>query len=580
MKKINKLVGGFLLSTVLWSASSCRKLEEYNPSNATAEEVWSTPEGFITNVNGAYRELRGWYGKEDGMFLGESGTDLWFNAGKASYANQLTRYEGLTPAAGNPNRALWPIVYRGINVCNAGIERVGNAGFPTVAERNQREAELRFLRAFYYWHVVETWGGVVLRTRETQSAELTAMRSPVSAFYDLIISDLDFAIQNLPVQWGNSEYGRASKKAAVGLKARACLSRAYYAALGSAEANEWFTRARDAANELINNPGTYRTRLVTNYASLWSPDSNKTMVNNGESLFSVVNSTNQALNYDANSNRLHMWYLPLYSGKPGLTQSLQYGNDGQRRLMPTRALLDLYTDSLDSRYTGSFQEVWIANTNFTWTAAAATTNRKDSSVIGKALRAGIDTALVITKRRIANKSSRTYLVFDRDTVYNSNGTIRGLNEFVSLTKFRDPNRSAANAQPGFNDIFVIRFAEMYLIAAEAEFQLGNAATAAQRINVLRTRAAIKTPVDRTAAMQISAADVNISFILDERARELAGEHLRWFDLKRTNQFTTRIKALNPDITAVQDFHRLRPVPQTEIDALQNGAEFGQNAGYN
>jgi hypothetical protein len=86
-------------------------------------------------------------------------------------------------------------------------------------------------------------------------------------------------------------------------------------------------------------------------------------------------------------------------------------------------------------------------------------------------------------------------------------------------------------------------------------------------------------------MQVTAAQVQtggINFILDERARELCGEHLRWYDLKRTltgDQFVTRIKSANPDIVDVQSFHRLRPVPLAELNALSNPAEFGQNPGY-
>jgi hypothetical protein len=167
-------------------------------------------------------------------------------------------------------------------------------------------------------------------------------------------------------------------------------------------------------------------------------------------------------------------------------------------------------------------------------------------------------------------------------MYTSTGSIAGVNAWPALIKFAYPNRTAPNAQPGFNDIFLMRFAEMYLITAEAEFRLGNNGAAANFINVVRTRAAKKTPVNQTAAMQVSAADINIQFILDERAREFAGEQIRWFDLKRSltpEQWVARIKTLNPDITAVQAFHRLRPIPQEELDALLNKDEFGQNPGY-
>jgi hypothetical protein len=119
---------------------------------------------------------------------------------------------------------------------------------------------------------------------------------------------------------------------------------------------------------------------------------------------------------------------------------------------------------------------------------------------------------------------------------------------------------------------------MYLVAAEAEFNNGNSDSAAYYLNVIRTRAAIP---GHEAAMQITGADVNIDFILDERARELCGEQIRWFDLKRTGKLLSRIQAMNPDAAQyIQSFHTLRPIPQSEIDAVSNKDSFTQNPGYN
>lgn len=579
----------FLFAALLSvSLVSCEKrLDEVNPGGATADATWTTPQGFVTAVNGAYQEQRAWYGKEDGLLVSEGGTDLWFNANKANYANQLTRYEGLSGATPSSSLAVFRLFYRAVNLCNAGINRIENAGFTDAAEKNRRLGELRFLRGFYYWHIVEQWGGINLRTQETTTVELTAQRSPVSAFYDLIISDLKFAADNLPVSsfWG-AEYSRASKKAALGFLARAYLSRAYYAT--GTERTEYFTLARNTANEVITRKAEIGTDLWASPAELWNPANNK---NNKEALYIISNSTNTAIDYDGNANRLHAWYLTQYSNKPGLVQSIPYGFDGQRRLQPTRFLLDLFNEQIDARYAASFQENWLANsttsgsTAFTWTAAQVATYGKAASVVGATVVSGTGLSLQITKNVVADKATKPYVVVDRDDLYNANGTIKSLTDFVALKKFLDNTRTVPNSQPGFNDVIVMRLAEMYLISAEAEFQLGNYGAAATQLNVLRTRAAIKTPVNQTAAMQTTAAAVQsggIDFILDERARELCGEQIRWFDLKRTltgDQFVARIKSANPDITAVQAFHRLRPVPLTELNALLNAAEFGQNPGY-
>lgn len=564
--------------------ASCKKLNEYNPSGSTSDAVWSTPEGMLTLVNATYADQRNYYGKEDAVLMSEGGTDLWFNANKASYANQLTRYESFTPASSGTNRNTFRTFYKALNLCNAGIERIRNVPYPTITERNQREGELRFMRAFYLWHIVEFYGGVRLKTTETKEPELTAVRSSVAEFYNVIIEDLQFAKDNLPVSWGN-EYSRASKKSAYGLLARAALSRAYYST--GSEAQTYFTMARDIAKEAIDKKVELKVNLATDYASLWNPANNKNIgKDNGESMYTISNTPNNLpSNYDNNGNRMHLWYLMQYSGKiAGLIQSLDYGNDGQRRLQATLTLLDYFDETKDGRYNASFQEVWLANVNYTWTAADATRYGKDASIVGRQVRAGIDTMLLVTKKSIDNESTKPYLISDRDSTYFTATTraIKSPINFVALKKFAYPNRTAPNSQPGFNDIFLIRFAEMYMIAAEAEFQLGHADLAAGYINTLRTRAAIKTPVDQTAAMQVLPGDISLDFILEERAREFAGEQIRWFDIKRmknNNNFATFIKAKNPDITAVQDYHRLRPVPQEEMDALLNKDEFGQNPGY-
>ena len=570
---------------VLMVAASCKKLEEVNPSGSTADDAWSTPAGMLTLVNATYVDHRNYYGKEDAVLMSEGGTDLWFNANKANYANQLTRYEGFTSSSSGTSRNSFTTFYRGLNLCNAGIERIRNITYPSEQERNQREGELRFNRAFYLWHIVMFYGGVHLKLNETKEPSYVATRSTPAEFFKQIMTDLDFAAANLPLTRPvSTDVSRATAKSALGLMARAALDAAYQTT--GTESAQYFTKARDAAKQVIDRQTEFSVRLAANFADLWDPVNNRKVGRepNGESLFTISNSSaNLTSNYDGNANRMHLWFLTQYSNKiAGLVQTQDYGNDNQRRLMPTRTLLDYFDETMDARYYGTFQEVWIATNNYTWTTNDANRYGKAASVVGTQRRAGIDTIMVITKRSVTNKSTLPYLVFDRDSTYHPDGRIKGSDVFVPLQKFRYPYRTAVNAQPGFNDIFFIRLAEMYMIAAEAELQLGNAPAAAGYINVIRTRAARKTPVDYTAQMQVTPAQVTLDFILQERAREFAGEHLRWFDVKRLkgqNNWASFIKATNPDITAVQEFHRLRPVPLEELNSLENGDEFGQNPGY-
>ena len=81
-------------------------------------------------------------------------------------------------------------------------------------------------------------------------------------------------------------------------------------------------------------------------------------------------------------------------------------------------------------------------------------------------------------------------------------------------------------------------------------------------------------------MTVTAADMDIDFILDERARELCGEWLRWFDLHRTHKLIERVRLHNPEAGEnIQDHHILRPIPEAFLSTLMNRDQFGQNKGY-
>jgi hypothetical protein len=101
--------------------------------------------------------------------------------------------------------------------------------------------------------------------------------------------------------------------------------------------------------------------------------------------------------------------------------------------------------------------------------------------------------------------------------------------------------------------------------------------AIKNINMVRRRAALP---GKEAEMEITADELNMDFILDERARELLGEMHRWFDLKRTGTLVERVKKHNPDGGPnIQPFHTLRPIPSDQLDRVTNKQEFTQNPGY-
>jgi hypothetical protein len=147
--------------------------------------------------------------------------------------------------------------------------------------------------------------------------------------------------------------------------------------------------------------------------------------------------------------------------------------------------------------------------------------------------------------------------------------------FPSMNKWIDATRPDRQKTQGQRDFILMRLADAYLLRAEARLSQGNTTGAAEDINVIRMRAAVP---GQEAASQITAADVTLDFLLDERARELIGEGHRWWDLARTGTLIDRVRANNPFASPnIQDYHTVRPIPQNQIDRTLGG--YAQNPGY-
>jgi hypothetical protein len=156
--------------------------------------------------------------------------------------------------------------------------------------------------------------------------------------------------------------------------------------------------------------------------------------------------------------------------------------------------------------------------------------------------------------------------------------------FPSLKKWLDQTRADANTFPGHRDRTLWRYAEVYLMRAEANIRAGRPGDAIADLNVVRARAAKPGTDNSLTGAELAKFNANpLDYLLDERERELAGEEWRWFTLARmgANTFLARIKAFNATAAPnVKDFHLLRPIPQTQIDRTEGGATaFPQNAGY-
>lgn len=162
-----------------------------------------------------------------------------------------------------------------------------------------------------------------------------------------------------------------------------------------------------------------------------------------------------------------------------------------------------------------------------------------------------------------------------DARYNSY-KIGGWCSFPGIKKFLDDvyDPTYPTHDISSRDAVVLRLAEMYLIKAECELAEGSAPSALNTINELRAKRAI------TGKDNSISGTVDINTILDERAIELCGEQQRWFDLKRTRTLVERVQKYNAQAAAnVKAIHLLRPIPQSQLDAVTN-IDFLQNEGYN
>jgi len=556
-------IAALLMAFSLAGLTSCEDyLSETNKSGLTEDPFFQTELGITAAVNASYSGTRLWYGKEFPTAFAETGTDLFLRGGD-NKANQISDYTVDLNGAQANLKDYWANLYKALNTCNTALKLLPSPVL-TEAMNKQYEGEVRFLRAHYLWLITETWGDVVLSTEPTVGVVTTAKRSSTEDFYKVIFADLDIAITNLaPVK---STTGRITQDVAKAFKARMSLTRA-----STTNNAAMYAQAAALAKEVI---ASGRYALFSDFKSLWDMKNSEGGANS-EVVYYVNYTNDDTMNGDydpaaGKGNNSHLHFVMVYDKQPGMERSVAYGRPYQR-YVPTLHLLDLFNEQIDQRYAGTFQTVWKANA----------ANLKAGTVNGYPKMALGDTSMVFLKtvataEQNANAAGR-YKIFDRNTMYKSDGTLLLRSQFIQMSKFMDPTRLTANQEWSARDGFVIRIAEMYLIAAEALMNT-NPAEALKYMNDLRKKRAV---AGKEADMEVAAKDLTIDFILDERARELAGELFRWYDLKRTGKLITYVQKYNMDAKAnIREMHTLRPIPQVQLDAITNKEEFKQNPGYN
>jgi len=529
-----------LIAVGIISIFSCQDyLAENNIANVSASSYYTTAAGLEDAVKATYGIIKEFYGTELGFSMTVFGTDTYTNGADGSH-KYLNWYNNQHNSAAAYFRDTWRIFYRSINQANAVINRAEAIDDMDANLKNTRLAEVKFLRALSYFNLVRHYGDVHLSLEETEGVETTANRTSKTEIYNAIISDLNEAISALPDS--QTDYGRVTKPAAQFLLAKVHLTN------GNAQG------AVDNMTAVINNP---RFSLLEEWSDLWDINNEE----NSEVVFSIINSKQQVdEGLDDYGHRGHLYFLMEYDKKPGMTRDTENGRPW-KRFRPTNYLLSLWDRTKDARYDKGYKHVWYANNPVAGQKVGDTALYIPGPGVDKN---GVDQD---AKWNDAAKSSVIYQVYTTDQ-YNQI-TFPSMNKWIDNTR---PNRQHTQGQ---RDFILMRLADAYLIRAEANHKLGNNAAAAADINIIRKRAAWD---GKEAEMEITAADINIDFILDERARELVGEGHRWFDLVRTGKLIDRVKAHNLDATGnIQAHHVLRPIPLDQIDRTEGG--YPQNSGY-
>ncbi|MFY7888000.1 MAG: RagB/SusD family nutrient uptake outer membrane protein [Spirosomataceae bacterium] len=603
MKKIAVLI----IACTLFVSLGCEKILEEHPQSQIVPSYFNSPAGVLGGIAGVYNEIRNQWGTEGFSSEMQSGTDE-FVQGASSGGGPLHTFNGLNST--NFGSA-WGTSFTCINTLN-GVLKYGQSIDLPEATKKQYLAQAKFLRAFWYFYLVQTWGDVPLHTEFITVPSQAAKRDPASEVYKLIIQDLTEAAAALPEKSTAPFLGKAATKpVAQFFLAKAYLTRGW---LTNSQAD--FAEAAKISSDIIANKTTYGLDLWQDFGDAFVPANDygkETMfvsdhsndakfgyysVGGGASGGGAQNLTpwftnwnypnNSGVNSTVNTNG-----VLVNSGTSLMVRDSQYGRPYQRirpnsdkQTTGAMAGKNYFLDQafvkrdIDSRFANTFYTVYIANQSITNGATAANNKRG----IGYTTQIGVDTAIWLPDYEVVGAPQ-----------FNGKRPFKGLiippslwksDVYPAIKKHMDPSRGTNFNDPSTRPVVLTRFAEVYLIGAEAYLQAGNKDKAAELLNVLRQRAAYRktnTPAQNTAAataMLIKADDVTVDFILDERSRELYGEWMRYHDLVRTKSLVRRIQLWNKEAAPyVKDFHVLRPIPQSEIDRTVEGPAFTQNTGY-
>jgi hypothetical protein len=535
---INKRLNGrfviVLAIPLLAGIAACGKdfLVE-NPKNIiTAENLYTNLAGFDAGLNAIYAQVR----REH---QGRSGTNELFQepfilGTDMGYANYVSTTERIFNEWGVRNNAtadvysdLWLWLYQIINASNTIIDRAENPAVAwTDADKNRVLGEARLLRAWAYRHLVYSFGPVPLMLHESTGDNIRYdwQRNPVAEIRGQMESDLLFAEANLPLVPPSD--GRIGKGVAEHYLAE------LYLAMGDP------VKADTMASRVINSGvyhlitaryGTKASQPGVPFMDQFEDGNADRSQGNTETLWTFLYA--KGIPGGGASIMRRYWANRYYNNK-GVAVSEENGGRGIGRMTPTRWSLGIYEPTDDRGSYFAIRKFYLYND---------AANLPAGKQLGDTLKTRI-----LARQKINDALWPTTRKWD----------------------YTDP--TDINGDEGYKDEPYLRLADTYLLLAEAQLKEGRPDLAAETINIVRAR---------SNASAITAADVTIDFILDERAREFMGEEERRETLIRTGTLLPRIRAYNDTASkTIAERDTVFPIPQVVIDA-NTGSVMEQNPGY-
>jgi hypothetical protein len=620
---------------------ACTKILDEQPRSIYEPGFFKTEKGVNGGLTSMYAHLRYIYGQAYYYNSCLTGTDevTYAQSADQNFKDMdLSGAGSLTPLSSRSD-VLWTTAFPNINTASGIIENAVAVG--TISDA--LVAEARFFRAFDYFLLVQTFGGVPLdlgsgELKFNTSTVRTSVRNTVPEVYTkAIFPDLLTAVNDLPAT--GRVTGGATKTVARLYLAKAYLTYGWwlqnpnniptYPASDRTDPDGhnalwYFQSAYDVATTGIDNPGSFFGLMSTFYdVNLAQNDRNKEILLYADHTQASEFYNGGSLTYgsggapDNFAGWMMTWnYTNIRSSGVSSVQreaSQPLGRPWTRMCPTIDVIENTFADkTIDSRYDGTFTTVYRGNWPKGGITNASLINANGLSVVpGDAILTFLNDEDPTVVYATANGGIGAGVLPGRkDFVISPNGISRVVYPGLwKLGPYRTDNGSglgqpnAGSTRP-FN---IAKFSELYFIAAEAAVKGATTLagkSASELINVIRARAGkwrwdnngnIAKVADNSAAMTATTpATIDIDYILAERSREYYGEGYRWFDLVRTQTWAAIAASYKICGTAYGDHtpvtvtrnieqkYYLRPIPDAQIQGMEMSAEEKaayQNPGY-